>query len=152
MRRLALALAVCGLAVAIGATASVGSAKTAKAAKPTTLTIAQSGDPVSLDPLQQRVTATYSVLRNLYDPLVDFANQGTTFDKFIPVLATKWKQLSPTKLQFTLRKGVKLLRRRAVQFLERRLLGQGTAREASARVPVTGRVPVSVIVQGRRQR
>lgn len=104
-RHMALAAAAAALAVAAvtGASASIGAANT----KPTQLTVAESTDPVSLDPLQQRVTATYSVLRNLYDPLVDFAGQGTDFHKFIPVLATGWKQLSPTKLRFTLRHGVK---------------------------------------------
>jgi peptide/nickel transport system substrate-binding protein len=98
------------LTLAVLATAAVGlaSAPTALAsAKPKQLTIAESTDPVSLDPLQQRVTSTYSVLRNLYDPLVDFSGQGSNYKKFIPVLATKWKQLSPTKVQFTLRHGVK---------------------------------------------
>lgn len=73
----------------------------------TTLTIAESTDPVSFNPLQQRVTSTYSVLRNLYDPLVDFASAGADFKNFTPVLATSWKQVSPTQFQFTLRHGVK---------------------------------------------
>jgi peptide/nickel transport system substrate-binding protein len=103
MRRTMLTLAV--LATAAG---GLSSAPTALAsAKPKQLTIAETTDPVSLDPLQQRVTSTYSVLRNLYDPLVDFGGQGNNYKKLIPVLATKWKQLSPTKLQFTLRHGVK---------------------------------------------
>jgi len=72
-----------------------------------TLTIAESTDPVSFNPLQQRVTSTFSVLRNLYDPLVDFAKGGSDFTSFTPVLATSWKQVSPTELQFTLRHGVK---------------------------------------------
>jgi peptide/nickel transport system substrate-binding protein len=72
-----------------------------------TLTIAESTDPVSFNPLQQRVTSTFSVLRNLYDPLVDFANGGSDFTSFTPVLATSWKQLSPTSYQFTLRHGVR---------------------------------------------
>lgn len=121
----ALALVALAFAAVTGASASIAPAKT----KPTQLTIAESTDPVSLDPLQQRVTATYSVLRNLYDPLVDFAGQGTNFHKFIPVLATKWKQLSPTKLQFTLRRGVKFdggepFNAQSVVYTVKALLGQ----------------------------
>jgi peptide/nickel transport system substrate-binding protein len=71
-----------------------------------TLTIAETADPTSFNPLQQAVTSTYSVLRNMYDPLIDFANGGGDFTSFTPVLATSWKQLSPTQLQFTLRQGV----------------------------------------------
>ncbi len=124
-RHIALAVTVLAVAAAMGTSASIAPAKT----KPTQLTIAQSTDPVSLDPLQQRVTATYSVLRNLYDPLVDFAGQGTNFHKFIPVLATKWKQLTPTKLQFTLRHGVKFddgqpFNAQSVVYSVKALLGQ----------------------------
>lgn len=70
------------------------------------LVIAESTDPVSMNPLQQRVTSTYSVLRNLYDPLIDFGGHGTDFHSFVPVLATSWKQVTPTELRFVLRRGV----------------------------------------------
>ena len=105
-------LAVCTILAGCGGSSSSGgkgSAHGGSAKAPNTkqLTIAESTDPVSLDPLQQRVTSTYSVLRNLYDPLVDFAGQGTNYKSFIPVLATKWKQVTPTQLRLTLRKGVK---------------------------------------------
>jgi peptide/nickel transport system substrate-binding protein len=106
---LVLVLVGCGSSNSSGGSGSGGasSASTGSQSNPGQLTIAESTDPVSLDPLQQRVTSTYSVLRNLYDPLVDFAGQGTNFHKFIPVLATKWKQVTPTELRFTLRHGVK---------------------------------------------
>jgi peptide/nickel transport system substrate-binding protein len=106
---LALAVAGCGGSKQSSGSPSSGGASTPASSQshPAQLTIAESTDPVSMNPLQQRVTSTYSVLRNLYDPLVDFSKQGTNYTKFIPVLATKWKQLSPTKLQFTLRHGVK---------------------------------------------
>jgi peptide/nickel transport system substrate-binding protein len=91
-------------ALALLATPLIG---TGAAASNKTLVIAETTDPVSLNPLQQRVTSTYSVLRNLYDPLVDFAGDGLKYNSFTPVLATSWKQVSPTELQFTLRKGVK---------------------------------------------
>jgi peptide/nickel transport system substrate-binding protein len=89
-----------------GSSAS-SSASSASSSHNGTLTIAETTDPVSFDPLQQRVTSTFSVLRNLYDPLVDFANGGGDFTSFTPVLATSWKQINPTELQFTLRQGVR---------------------------------------------
>lgn len=93
------------------------------------LTIAESTDPVSMNPLQQRVTSTYSVLRNLYDPLIDFAGQGTDFQSLVPVLATSWKQLNPTELQFQLRQGVKFddgqpFNAQSVVYTVKALLGQ----------------------------
>lgn len=111
-RRLGL-VASAGAAAALllgagGAVASVSHASrhaSKSAAPPAQLTIAESTDPVSMNPLQQRVTSTYSVLRNLYDPLVDFAS-ATNFKTFSPVLATSWKQVSPTEMRFQLRKGV----------------------------------------------
>lgn len=93
------------------------------------LNIAESTDPVSFNPLQQRVTSTFSVLRNMYDPLIDFGKGGGDFKSFTPVLATSWKQLSPTQLQFTLRKGVKFADGKpfnadAVVYTVKALLGQ----------------------------
>jgi peptide/nickel transport system substrate-binding protein len=58
-----------------------------------------------MDPLQQRETTTSNVLRHFYDPLLE--RNGSDPQKFDPVLATSWKQLSPTTTRFTLRKGVK---------------------------------------------
>jgi peptide/nickel transport system substrate-binding protein len=111
MFTLALVVSACGGSKgggqSSGTTTSGSNSGTTASGSHSQLTIAESSDPVSLDPLQQRVTATYSVLRNLYDPLVDFSKQGTDYTTFTPVLATSWKKLSPTALQFTLRKGVK---------------------------------------------
>lgn len=101
----AIALAGCGSSSGTksGATASSGKASSTSNKE---LVIAESADPVSLNPLQQRVTATYSVLRNMYDPLIEFAKESTEYSSFTPVLATSWHQISPTELHFTLRKGV----------------------------------------------
>ncbi|MHB1809677.1 MAG: ABC transporter substrate-binding protein, partial [Solirubrobacteraceae bacterium] len=101
----AIALAGCGSSSGTksGTTASNGKAGGTSNKE---LVIAESADPVSLNPLQQRVTSTYSVLRNMYDPLIEFGHQGTEYTSFTPVLATSWHQISPTELHFTLRKGV----------------------------------------------
>jgi peptide/nickel transport system substrate-binding protein len=102
----ALVLAACSSSSSTpGASSSTGSS-TGASSHDGTLTIAETADPTSFNPLQQAVTATYSVLRNLYDPLVDFADGGGDFTSYTPVLATSWKQLTPTELQFTLRQGV----------------------------------------------
>ena len=98
----ALLLAACSSSPSTPSTSSSTPASTHSS----TLTIAETADPVSFNPLQQAVTSTYSVLRNMYDPLIDFAAGGGNFTSFTPMLATSWKQLSPTELQFTLRKGV----------------------------------------------
>lgn len=91
------------------------------------LKIAMTTDPVSLNPLKQRVTTTFSVLRNMYDPLVDFKS-ATDFG-FQPILATSWKQISPTQLQLQLRKDVKFqdgtaLDSASVVYTVQALLGQ----------------------------
>ncbi|HLI40366.1 MAG TPA: ABC transporter substrate-binding protein [Streptosporangiaceae bacterium] len=111
-RRLAASLAGLAAAAVLAACSSGSGSQPSGSASAAgshngTLTIAESTDPVSFNPLQQRVTSTFSVLRNLYDPLVDFANGGSDFTSFTPVLATSWKQLSPTAYRFTLRRGVR---------------------------------------------
>ena len=69
-----------------------------------TVIVAQSADPTTMDPDQQRDTPTFNVLSNMYDPLLmrDTANPK----KYDPMLATSWKVLSPTDVQFKLRTGV----------------------------------------------
>jgi peptide/nickel transport system substrate-binding protein len=98
-----LPLAACSSSSSPAASSSSGSATSHNG----TLTIAEAADPTTFDPLQQAVTSTFSVLRNLYDPLIDFADGGSNFQAYTPVLATSWKQLSTTELQFQLRQGVK---------------------------------------------
>lgn len=105
--RLRLAAAIVGLTVIAGCSSSTsgGTSGSADPGADSQITIAMTTDPVSLNPLKQRVTTTFSVVRNMYDPLVDFKS-ATDFD-FQPILATSWKQVSPTQLQLELRKDVK---------------------------------------------
>lgn len=105
--RVTVLAAVMSLTVIAGCSSSTKGGQTGSAdtGSDSQLTIAMTTDPVSLNPLKQRVTTTFSVLRNMYDPLVDF--KSATDFSFQPVLATSWKQISPTQLRIELRKGVK---------------------------------------------
>ena len=67
--------------------------------------VVQGVDPTTMDPLQQRETTTVNVLQHFYDPLIDRDAQDPK--KFNPVLATSWKQVTPTTLRFELHDGVK---------------------------------------------
>ncbi len=68
-----------------------------------TVRIANQGDVLSMDPHSLNETLQFSVLGNVYEPLV-------ALDKKLaltPALAASWKQTSPTVWRFELRKGVK---------------------------------------------
>lgn len=73
------------------------------AGKGTTLSIATSSDIITLDPAMYRSRPTQSVVRNVFDALV---NQGSDLS-IQPELATSWKEVNPTTWRFELRKGVK---------------------------------------------
>ena len=57
---------------------------------------------LTLDPANHYSISTTSVLRHLFDPLVDVTNDS----KFVPALAETWKPVNATTWRFTLRKGV----------------------------------------------
>src|SRR4029453_16071041 len=54
------------------------------------------------DPANHYSISATSVLRHVYDPLLDVTND----DKFVPALAETWRPLNNTSWRFTLRKGV----------------------------------------------
>ncbi|HEV8675824.1 MAG TPA: ABC transporter substrate-binding protein [Methylomirabilota bacterium] len=58
---------------------------------------------LTLDPANHYSISATSVLRHVYDPLVEVTND----DKFVPALAETWRSVSDTTWRFTLRKGVK---------------------------------------------
>jgi peptide/nickel transport system substrate-binding protein len=58
---------------------------------------------LTLDPANHYSISATSVLRHVYDPLVEVTND----DKFLPALAETWKAVNDTTWRFTLRKGVK---------------------------------------------
>ena len=57
---------------------------------------------LTLDPANHYSISSTSVLRHVYDPLVDVTND----DKFVPALAESWRATSNTAWRFTLRRGV----------------------------------------------
>jgi peptide/nickel transport system substrate-binding protein len=75
------------------------------AATADTVVVAQSVDPTTMDPQNQRETTTFNVLVHLYDPLIQ--RDPKNAKKFDGVLATSWRQVKPTDYRFVLRKGVK---------------------------------------------
>ncbi|MDD0813397.1 ABC transporter substrate-binding protein [Curvibacter sp. HBC28] len=81
-------------ALALGAT-GVG-------AQTVTIRVANQGDALSMDPHSLNESLQLSVTGNVYEPLV-----GRNKDlSLAPMLATAWKQTSPTVWRFELRKGV----------------------------------------------
>ncbi|MET0486056.1 MAG: ABC transporter substrate-binding protein [Candidatus Rokuibacteriota bacterium] len=57
---------------------------------------------LTLDPANHYSISATSVLRHVYDPLLDVTND----DKFVPALAESWRPVNNTTWRFTLRKGV----------------------------------------------
>ena len=87
-------MAATALFVALSAVGVVASAQTVR--------IANQGDALSMDPHSLNETLLLSVTGNVYEPLV-----GRNKDlSLTPMLATSWKQTSPTVWRFELRKGV----------------------------------------------
>ena len=68
-----------------------------------TLRVGNQGDALSLDPHSLNESLQISVLGNVYEGLT---GRGKNLE-MIPMLATSWKQTSPTVWRFELRKGVK---------------------------------------------
>src|SRR5499426_115083 len=98
-----------------------------------TLTIVRPTDPVSLDPQLETTAPGAWVYFNMLEPLVTLDEKM----QIQPKLATSWDVLSPTKVRFKLRPGVKFhdgtpMNAAAVKFtLERALRGNPPARWAS---------------------
>ena len=57
---------------------------------------------LTLDPANHYSISATSVLRHIFDPLVDVTNDS----KFIPALAESWRPISNTAWRFVLRRGV----------------------------------------------
>ncbi len=94
---------------------------------PTRAVVLQSADPTSLDPHNHRETPTGNVARHLYDPLLFRDPVDAT--KFIPVLATEWRKVDETTVEFKLKPGVQFANgepfdAQAVKFNIDRVLGQ----------------------------
>jgi peptide/nickel transport system substrate-binding protein len=76
----------------------------AGASSSATLTIAQGTDPQTLDAQASTVSQSLNVSREIEESLTTL-NFRTK--KFIPLLATSWKQISPTTIEYKLRRGVR---------------------------------------------
>ena len=79
------------------------SAASAQAAPKERLTVDLVNEPSSLDPHVQWNPDSYYVYRNVFDNLVTRDDAG----KIIPQIATSWKYLSDTQIEFQLRDDVK---------------------------------------------
>ncbi|NNN04748.1 MAG: hypothetical protein HKL90_02490 [Elusimicrobia bacterium] len=59
-------------------------------------------DPATLDPQKEFSEKNHTIVQQIFEGLVRFDADG----KIVPALATQWRRLSPTAMQFDLRKGV----------------------------------------------
>src|SRR5215510_7021277 len=96
-RRAFLALSGTGLAVAGLPRAAQGQAKPSGE-----IVAGVSERTLTLDPANHYSISATSVLRHIYDPLVDVTNDS----KFVPALAESWRAVSNTAWRFTLRKSL----------------------------------------------
>jgi peptide/nickel transport system substrate-binding protein len=105
-----------------------------------TLTIVRPTDPVSLDPHLETTAPGAWVYNNILEPLVIFDEKL----QIKPVLATGWEVVSPTRLRFKLRPGVRFhdgtpLNAAAVRFtLDRAFNSKPPGRWASLAGPIVG--------------
>ena len=114
---------------------SLAAGSVSQAVPADTVVVAQSADPTTMDPQQQRDTPTFNVLSHFYDPLLmrDTADPR----KFDPVLATSWKVISPTDVEFKLHTGVhfsdgSVFNAETVKYNVDRILGHAPGREDAA--------------------
>jgi peptide/nickel transport system substrate-binding protein len=76
---------------------------TTKAQSGGKINVGLSQDLITLDPLQSSAFVDRQVMYNIYDTLVQVNAQN----EIEPDLATSWKYTTPTRLEFTLRTGIK---------------------------------------------
>lgn len=67
------------------------------------LTIAAQSEPTAMDPHFHRANSNNAMLRQVFDPLVDFDNAG----KIVPRLAESWRVVDDLTWEFRLREGVR---------------------------------------------
>src|SRR5437762_6226872 len=93
MRTFKALLSAAIVAVALGAPAALA----------ITFKFADQGDALSMDPHALNESLQLSIMGSVYEPLV---GRGKKLE-LVPILATSWKQTSPTVWRFVLRKDVK---------------------------------------------
>ena len=129
------------LALALAGAACLIAPAPAAAQKPGgTLTIVRPTDPVSLDPQLETTAPGAWVYFNMLEPLLTIDEKM----QLRPALATSWEVMSPTKVRFKLRPGVKFhdgtpFNAAAVKFtFDRALRGTPPARWASLAGSLSG--------------
>src|SRR5262249_27258212 len=70
-----------------------------------TLSVDLPGEPATIDPHVQWDTDSYAVYRNIFDNLVTRDVSG----KIVPQVATSWKYVNDTTIDFTIRNAIKSL-------------------------------------------
>ena len=80
---------------------------------------------LTLDPANHYSISATSVLRHIYDPLVEVTNDS----KFVPCLAESWTPVNNTTWRFNLRKGVKFHDGTPVHGGQRHLLAEARPRD-----------------------
>lgn len=101
---LSIGVLVAGCGSGSGGSSSNGSTGGSTSASSKQLVVDLATAPANLDPGLQYDTNTYFVFRNIFDQLL---TDNPKTDQIEPEVATAWKSLSPTKWQFTIRKGIK---------------------------------------------
>ena len=129
------------VALIVASAAGLAAPAPAAAQKPGgTLTIVRPTDPVSLDPQLETTAPGAWVYFNMLEPLLTMDEKM----QIRPALAASYEVMSPTKVRFKLRPGVKFhdgtpLNAAAVKFtFERALRGNPPARWASLAGPLAG--------------
>jgi peptide/nickel transport system substrate-binding protein len=92
-------LAVSGAALALAGAPGLATGQTKRSGE---IAAGLSERMLTLDPANHYSISTTSVLRHLFDPLIDVTNDS----KFVPALAETWRPVNNTTWRFTLRKGV----------------------------------------------
>lgn len=125
----------------------------ASAVAPDTLRISQGSDIISLDPYYKLESPSFSIQRNIFDPLTD----TDAHNKLVPGLAESWRNVDPTHWEFKLRRGVTFHEgqpftatdavfslRRAVEWPQSRLRSEiPTIKKVEAADPYTLRIETS---------
>jgi peptide/nickel transport system substrate-binding protein len=88
-----------GTAVTLPSLGAVASGATSRSGQ---IVAAVSERALTLDPSDHYSISTTSMLRHVFDPLIDVTNDS----KFVPALAESWEAVNNTTWRFTLRKGV----------------------------------------------
>src|SRR5918997_1814772 len=99
-------LAACGAQPAEAkpaAAAATTAPATSSAPRKGEVTAAMSEQVLTLDPANHYSIASTSILRHIFDPLVDV----TSDHKFVPALAESWEAVDDLTWKFKLRQGVK---------------------------------------------